>query len=92
MYSRHEKRTKPWQDVVGTSKRGRSSKALVTRGPPPSCHHPSHFSDEEEGDYELFERHSPNERPDHYAIKYSKKIKQHTINENGEATVYEGGK
>jgi hypothetical protein len=60
MYSRHEKRTKQRQDVAGTSKRGRSSKALVTRAPPPPSHHPSHSSDEEKDNHELFERHLPN--------------------------------
>jgi hypothetical protein len=82
MDSRHEKRTKKRQDVAGTSsKRGRSSKALVGHFPRPS-HHPSHSSDDEQDEHELYERYAPEERHDHYAIRYSKKSKQSTISEN----------
>jgi hypothetical protein len=85
----HEKQTKKWQDVAGTSsKRGHFSKALVGRFPRPS-HHLSHFNDDER---ELYERYAPEERQDHYALHYSKKTKQSTINENREALVYEGSK
>jgi hypothetical protein len=85
------KRTKKRQDVAETSKRGRFGKALASRGPQPS-RHPSHSSNGEDDDCELFERDSPNERPDHYAIKYSKKTKQCVIIENCEAPTYEGSK
>jgi hypothetical protein len=62
----------------------------VSRGHPPpwSHHHPSHSSDEED-ERELYERHAPKERHDHYAIRYSKKTNQETINHNREAPVYE---
>jgi hypothetical protein len=92
MDSRHEKRTKKRQDVARTSsKRGRSSKALAGHFPRPS-HHPSHSSDDEQDEHELYERYAPEERHDHYAIRYSKKSKQSTISENWEAPVYEGSK
>jgi hypothetical protein len=88
----HEKRTKKWQDVAGTSsKRGRSGKALAGCFPHPS-HHPSHSSESEQDERELYERFAPEERQDHYALCYSKKTKQSTINENREAPVYEGSK
>jgi hypothetical protein len=88
-----EKRTKHWQDVVGTSKQGHVGNAPVVRGPPPHpSHHPSHSSDEDEEDCEMLERHEPIERSSNMAIKYSKKTKQGTINDNREALVCEGGK
>jgi hypothetical protein len=65
-------------------------------GPPsevgPASHHPSHSSEEERDDREMLERHAPIERSSHLAIRYSKKTKQDTINENHEAPVYEGSK
>jgi hypothetical protein len=65
----------------------------VVRGPPPRRRHdPSHFSDEDEDDREMSERHSPIERSSHLAIKYSKTSNQGTINVNCEAPVYEGSK
>jgi hypothetical protein len=66
-----EKQTKQRQDVVGTSKRGRTGKAPVSRGPPPSrpSHDPSHSSDEEQNEHQLFERHALEECRDHYAIR-----------------------
>jgi hypothetical protein len=85
-----EKWTKDWQDVAGTSKRGRSGKALARRHPPPH-HHPSHSSKEED-DRELFKHHTPSERSSHLANRYSKQSKQSTINENCEAPVYKGSK
>jgi hypothetical protein len=88
MYSCREKRSKQWQDVAGSSKWGHSGKALAGRYPL-SYRHPSHHSDEEEDEHELYERHAPVERHDHYAIRYSKKTKQGTINRNREAPVYE---
>jgi hypothetical protein len=88
MDPRREKRAKQGQDVVRSSKRGRSSKAVVTRHPPPPHHHPSHSNDEEEDDCELLKRHAPVERSNHLAIKYSKKTKQSTINANHKAPVY----
>jgi hypothetical protein len=91
----HEKRTKHHQDVIGSSKHDRTGKgkgkALVGRYPPPR-HHPSHSSSEEEEEHEMFERHSPIERSSHLALRYSKKMKQSTINDNHEAPVYEGSK
>jgi hypothetical protein len=90
----HEKRTKNRQDVADTSsssKRGRSSKALVACHPPPPCHHPSHSSKEEDN-RELLKRHTPFERSSHLAIRYSKKSKQSTFNDNRETPVYEGSK
>jgi hypothetical protein len=88
-----EKRTKHRQDMVGSFKQGRTGKVPTIRGPPPHPrHHPSHSSDEDEDDREMLERHSPIERSSHLAIKYSKKTKQSTINDNREAPVYEGGK
>jgi hypothetical protein len=87
----HEKQTKQCQDVVGTSKRGRSDKGLVGRHPIPPHHHPSHSS-EEEDDRELLKRQTPFERSSHLAICYSKKSKQSTINDNHEAPIYEGNK
>jgi hypothetical protein len=77
--------------VAGSSKQGRSGKALAGRYPPPPHHHPSHSSEEEE-DCELFKHHTPIEWSSHLAIRYSKKSKQITINENREALVYEGCK
>jgi hypothetical protein len=65
---------------------------LAGRHPPPPHHHPSHSSNEEENDCEMFKQHAPIERSNHMAIKYSKKIKQSTINENCEAPVYDGNK
>jgi hypothetical protein len=92
MDPRHEKRTKHRQDVAETSMQGRSSKskAPMSCGPPPPHHHPSHSSDEDEDDREMFERHTPIERSSHLVLRYSKKTKQSTINENCEAPVYEG--
>jgi hypothetical protein len=92
MYSHREKRSKQQQDVAGSSKRGPSGKVHVSRGPPPPQprHHPSHSNDEEEDEHELYERHAPEERHDHYDIWYSKQTKQGTINHNHEAPVYEG--
>jgi hypothetical protein len=88
-----EKRTKHQQDAARTSKRGCSGKAPMTHGPPPlPHHHPSHSSEKEEDDREMFKRHAPIERSSHLAIKYSKKTKQGTINVNREALVYEGSK
>jgi hypothetical protein len=78
------------QDVARTSKRGRSGKALARRHVP-SRHHASHSS-EEEDDYEMLKRHPPIERSSHIALRYSKKKKQSTINDNREAPVYEGSK
>jgi hypothetical protein len=88
----HEKRTRHWQDVAGTSKRGRSGKAPAAHGPPHPRHHPSHTNDEDEEDREVFEWHTPIEWSSHMNIHYSKKTKQSTINDNREAQVYEGGK
>jgi hypothetical protein len=85
-----EKRTMQGQDVVESSKRGPSSKAVVTHHRPPHCHHPSHSSNEEEDERELFKIHSPVECSNHMALKYSKKTKQRTINEAHEAAVYAG--
>jgi hypothetical protein len=87
MDSRREKRTKNQQDVARSCKQGRSGKAAMPRGPPPpqSCHHPSHSNDEEHDERELYKRHAPEERRDHYAIRYSKRTKQDTINTNREA-------
>jgi hypothetical protein len=80
------------QDVARTSsKQGCSGKALAGHFPCPS-HHPSHSSDDEQDEHELYERYAPEECQDHYAIHYSKKSKQSTINENREAPVYEGSK
>jgi hypothetical protein len=64
----------------------------VSCGPPPPHprHHPYHSSDKEEDERELYERHAPEERNDHYAIWYSKKTKHGTINHNCEAPAYEG--
>jgi hypothetical protein len=77
-----EKQTKQRQDVVGTSsKRGRSGKALAGCFPRPS-HHPSHSSKSEQDERELYKRFAPEERQDHCALLYSKKIKQSTINDN----------
>jgi hypothetical protein len=95
MDPRPKKRTKHRQDVAGPSsfKRGLSGKATVSRGPPPRpSYHPSHSSDDEQDERELYERHAPEERDDHYAIRYSKKTKQGTINTGREALVYEGSK
>jgi hypothetical protein len=87
-----EKRTKHRQETVRTSKRGHPGKAPAGCGPPPHPHHhPSHSSDEDEEDCEMFERHAPIERSSHMAIRYSKKTKQGTINDNHEAPVYGGG-
>jgi hypothetical protein len=47
---------------------------------------------EEEEFRELLKRHTPFERSSHPAIRYSKKSKQSTINDNREAPVYEGSK
>jgi hypothetical protein len=94
MDPRREKRTKNQHDVAGTSsfsKQGCSGKALAGRHPPPPCHHPSHSSKEED-DCDLLMHHTPFERPSHLAIRYSKKLKQSTINDNREAPVYEGSK
>jgi hypothetical protein len=91
----HEKRTKHWQDEAGTSKRGCISKAPVGHGPPPPSHphhHPSHSSDDDEEEREMLERHAPIELSSHKTIRYSKKTKQRTINDNREAPMYEGGK
>jgi hypothetical protein len=90
----HEKHTKHQQDLVGTSKRGRfdKSKAPVSHGPPPPCHHPSHSSDEYDLDWEMLERHSPIERSSHMALRYSKKMKQCTINGNHQDPVYDCSK
>jgi hypothetical protein len=90
----HEKRTKNWQDVAGTtssSKRGCSGKTLAGCQPPPPRHHPSHSS-KEEHDCELLKHHTPFERSSQLAICCSKKSKQNTINNNHEAPVYEGSK
>jgi hypothetical protein len=87
-----EKRTKQGQDVVGSTKRGPSSKAVVTHHRPPPFHHPSHSSKEEDDDRKLFKIHSPIECSNHMAIKYSKKTKQHTINEAHKAVVYASSK
>jgi hypothetical protein len=89
-----EKRTKHQQDAIGTSKWGRPSKAHVGRGPPPRHphHHPSHSSDEDEEEREMLERHAPIEQSFHMAIRYFKKTKHGTINDNREAPVCEGGK
>jgi hypothetical protein len=95
MDPRHEKQTKHWQEVAWTSKGGRSGKAPTTRGPPPPPpprHHPSNSSNEYEEDHEIFEQHSSIEWSSHVALRYSKKTKQRTINENHEAPVYEGNK
>jgi hypothetical protein len=94
MDPRREKRTKHQQDVGGTSKRGRTGKAPVYRGnhSPRLSHHPSRSSDEDVEDHEMFEWHSPIEGSSHLALRYSKKKKQSTINENREAPVYEGSK
>jgi hypothetical protein len=73
------------------SKRDRPGKVLARSHPPPPRHHPSHSS-EEEDDRELFKCYTPIERSSHLAIRYSKKSKQSTINENCEAPVYEGSK
>jgi hypothetical protein len=40
----------------------------------------------------MLERHAPIERSSHMAMRYSKKTKQGTINDNREAPVNEGGK
>jgi hypothetical protein len=40
----------------------------------------------------MFERHTPIEHSSHLAIRYSKKTKQDTINENSEGPMYEGSK
>jgi hypothetical protein len=66
-----EKQTKQRQDVVGTSKRGQTGKASVSRGPPPShpSHDPSHSSDEEKNEHQLYERHALEECRDHYDIR-----------------------
>jgi hypothetical protein len=89
MYSCREKRSKQRQDVVGSSKQGRSGKPLAGRYPH-SSHHPSHSSNEERDEREMYKWHDPEESDDHYAIWYSKKTKQETINHNREAPVYEG--
>jgi hypothetical protein len=92
MDPRREKQTKKHQDVAGaSSKRGRSSKALAGCFPRPS-HHPSHSSGNEQDERELYERLAPEERLDHYVIRYSKKSKQSIINGNREAPVYVGSK
>jgi hypothetical protein len=88
----HEKRSKKGQDVGWSSKCGHSSKALAGCYPLPPRHHPSHSSDEEEDDCEMFKRHAPIDRSSHMAIKYPKKMKQNTINENRESLVYEDSK
>jgi hypothetical protein len=93
-----EKQTKNWQDVTGTSKQDRSSKALAGHHPP-SRHHPSHSSEEKDV-HEKFKRHTLVERSSHLALLHSshlallhsKKTKQSTINDNREAPVYEGSK
>jgi hypothetical protein len=92
MYSYREKRSKQHEDVARSSKQGRSDKAPVSRGPPPPhpCHHPSHSSNKDDDECELYERHAHGEHHDHYAIQYSKKTKQKTINHTREALVYEG--
>jgi hypothetical protein len=67
----------------------------MDHGPPPPphpCHHPAHSSDEDEEEHEMLERHALIERSSHMAIRYSKKTKLCTINDNCEAPVYEGDK
>jgi hypothetical protein len=84
------KRTKSRQDVSGTTKQGRTSKAPVSHGPPPRLsYHLSHSSDDEQDECELYESHAPEEHNDHYAIWYFKKTKQDTINIAHEAPIYE---
>jgi hypothetical protein len=62
----------------------------VPRGPPPRpSYDPSHSSDDEQDEREPYEQHAPEERNDHYAIRYSKKTKQDNINTAREAPVYE---
>jgi hypothetical protein len=62
MDSHCEKWIKQQQDVAGTSsKRGRSGKALVGCFPRLS-HHPSHSSESEQNECELYKRFAPEER------------------------------
>jgi hypothetical protein len=90
MDARQEKQTKQRQDVPGTSKRSWIGMAPVSYGPPPRpSYHPSHSSNDEQDECELYERHALEERHDHYAIRYSKKTKQDTIDTAREAPVYE---
>jgi hypothetical protein len=68
MDPRREKQTKHRQDVVGSSKHGRTGKGKALAGRyPPARHHPSHSSSEEEAKCEMFERHSPTETTSHLA-------------------------
>jgi hypothetical protein len=72
MDPRREKRTKHWQDVARTSMRGHSGKApMACRPSPRPHHHPSHSSDRDGDDREMFERHAPVERSSHMTIGYN---------------------